>query len=181
MSIKDRILKKKPLPVIETDPAHDELVKRAIRWLRIVGCRAVAAEFPMYGGEIPDAIGWQGTGWSIMVECKVSRADFHADKRKRWRREGRGVGQERWYLCPPGILHVEDVEPLGWGLLYCLPNGLRKVHVPAKSAVVKRSRERRTFDEKIRRREIRGLVALVRRAQIKGFDWRWGPNNSIIP
>lgn len=103
-------------------PAHDWLVKRAVKWLLGRGRCTVALAEPWNAkiGEHPDAIGWDRRGWSIVVECKVSRADFVADKRKQCRRmedtTGEHLGQERYYLTPPHLVLPADV-PDGWGLL----------------------------------------------------------------
>ncbi|KKN96679.1 hypothetical protein LCGC14_0163230 [marine sediment metagenome] len=162
---------------------HDELVRRAIKWLTIQHCKAVASEFPMHAGEEPDAFGWLGNGWSILVECKATKGDFYSDRRKKYRNPGFGVGQERWYMCQPGVLEAEDVEKHGWGLLYCTPKNIRKICLPPKTMTVPASKspERRVFDESVRKREMGALVRLIRRAQIKGFDWKWGPNLSKLP
>lgn len=82
---------------------HEQLIERALRWLRgRRGCKLVISEAGV-GGEKPDAIGWRFREGSHLVECKVSLADFHHDKRKVWRRQ-RGLGLFRWYLTPPGLL-----------------------------------------------------------------------------
>jgi len=86
---------------------HAELVARAVRWLRGTHrCPVVFGELATYDtGEVPDAIGWR-RGWqSILVECKTSRSDFRREKDKIRERRGRGgVGRERWYLTPPGLV-----------------------------------------------------------------------------
>ena len=66
---------------------------------------------------MPDAIGWKRTQHSVVVECKVSRADFLADREKPFRRKPElGLGCERFYLAGPGLIHVDEL-PQGWGLL----------------------------------------------------------------
>lgn len=53
-----------------------------------------------------------------MVEVKVSRSDFLADKRKKFRGNPKpGVGDWRFYLSPEGVVNEEDL-PEGWGLLH---------------------------------------------------------------
>lgn len=69
-------------------------------------------------GERPDAIGWRD-GISILIECKASHADFLADRKKPFRAETdnqQGMGDWRFYLCPPEIIKPEEL-PEGWGLL----------------------------------------------------------------
>jgi len=66
----------------------------------------------------PDAIGWH-VGWSILVEAKVSRRDFRADRKKLIHNPAfaeRCPGQERWYLTPEGLVTSDEV-PGAWGLL----------------------------------------------------------------
>ena len=101
-----------------------------MEWLRRYGCGIVLSEQACVSGEVPDAIGWKGACRSIMVECKLSRADFLADRDKPFRQSpARGMGCERWYLTPAGLLSPEDL-PQHWGLL-----GLRagKVQVAVKA------------------------------------------------
>ena len=54
---------------------------------------------------------------SVLVECKISRADFLADREKPFRQKShRGMGCERFYFTPAGLLRPEEL-PAGWGLL----------------------------------------------------------------
>ncbi len=112
------------------DTLHHELVQRAERWLKkSVGCGFVLKELVSITMETPDAIGWK-QGQSILVECKASRADFLSDKKKLFRRNpDRGMGMYRFYLCPPGVINLEDL-PDKWGLLYCHPKKIEKVVGP---------------------------------------------------
>jgi hypothetical protein len=97
---------------------HAELVDKAVWWLRTrYRCGIVLSEQACASGEMPDAIGWKGKCRSVLVECKVSRADFLADRSKPFRcRPELGVGCERYYLAPRGVIAVADL-PKGWGLL----------------------------------------------------------------
>jgi hypothetical protein len=48
---------------------------------------------------MPDAIGWKHACHSVLVERKVTRSDFLADRAKPFRLDlGPGVGCERFYL-----------------------------------------------------------------------------------
>jgi hypothetical protein len=68
-------------------------------------------------GERVDAMGWPSRGRSILMECKASRSDFCADRRKPWRLSpATGVGTLRYYMAPAGVLSPEDM-PEGWGLI----------------------------------------------------------------
>src|SRR4051794_14342069 len=95
---------------------HQDLIKVAQRWLtNTAHCAVVLTELSTSAGEIPDAIGWYGRN-SILVECKISRGDFFADKDKPSRRAERVLGGKRFYLTPKGLVEPEEV-PEGWGLL----------------------------------------------------------------
>lgn len=96
---------------------HSELIEIAVRWLRgTQRCSVVLAE-AQGGHEIPDAIGWaRGGRVSTLVECKVSRSDFLRDAKKWHRRAGLAIGQQRYYLTPPGTIVPSDL-PADWGLL----------------------------------------------------------------
>jgi len=96
---------------------HEKLVAAAVAWLRRYGCGVVLSEQSCANGETPDAIGWKRACHSVMVECKISRADFLADRDKAFRlKPEKGMGCERFYLAPAGMLRPKDL-PQGWGLL----------------------------------------------------------------
>jgi hypothetical protein len=95
---------------------HPQLVEKAVNWLRRYGCGVVLSEQACVSGEMPDAIGWKRACHSVVVECKVSRSDFHADRAKPSRESARALGCERFYLTPAGLCRVQEIPP-GWGLL----------------------------------------------------------------
>lgn len=103
-------------PRLETE--HDRLVQVARRWLSgTAGCRFVLTEMraaSVY--EQPDAIGWKGRGESLMIECKASRSDFLADKKKPHNRRKVRLGQRRFYLAPRDLIKPDEL-PERWGLL----------------------------------------------------------------
>lgn len=67
-------------------------------------------------GEQPDCLGFRN-GVSCLIECKVSRADFLADSKKRFRVDPTtGLGDYRFFLVPKGLIKLEEL-PAGWGLL----------------------------------------------------------------
>lgn len=97
---------------------HAQLVKIAVEWLRrSYGCGIVLSEQSCCTGEMPDAIGWKRRCRSVVVECKVSRADFFADAHKPWRRDAdMALGCERLFLVPHGLISADELPP-HWGLL----------------------------------------------------------------
>jgi hypothetical protein len=96
---------------------HEKLVKKAVAWLRSYGCGVVLSEQSCASGETPDAIGWKGRCHSVVVECKISRTDFLADREKPFRHKpDKAMGCERFYLTPAGLLRPAEL-PNSWGLL----------------------------------------------------------------
>ena len=96
---------------------HAQFVEKAVRWLRSYRCGVVLSEQACVSGEMPDAIGWKQACHSVLVECKVTRADFLADRAKPFRQKPeKGVGSERFYFTPPALIKTEEL-PAGWGLL----------------------------------------------------------------
>ena len=136
---------------------HPQLVQKAVAWLRGYRCGVVLSEQACLSGEMPDAIGWKRACHSVLVECKVTRADFLADRAKPFRQKPElGVGSERFYLTPPGLLLREEL-PAGWGLLECRG---RKVEMVQPSA--KNLRTTTGF-----RYEMNLLLASLRRVEIR--------------
>ena len=96
---------------------HAQLVEKAVRWLRRYRCGVVLSEQACVSGEMPDAIGWKRACHSVLIECKVTRSDFLADRAKPFRlKPEQGVGCERFYLVAAGLVRHEEL-PQGWGLL----------------------------------------------------------------
>jgi hypothetical protein len=136
---------------------HAQLVARAVAWLRSYRCGVVLSEQACASGEMPDAIGWKKASHSVLVECKTSRADFVADRGKPFRQKPEtGVGCERFYLAPAGMIGVDEL-PAGWGLLDCRE---RKIEVTKRSA--KNFRTPAGFNY-----EMNLLLASLRRVEIR--------------
>jgi len=140
---------------------HDQLVKRAVHWLRTshwgkFHCGVVLAEYRCNLGEIPDVIGFNGQR-SILIECKVSRADFNKDKYKVHRRLPHGLGNYRYYLTPPDVARAEDVNN-GWGLLYL--TGRRITEVKASEHFT---------DNSVKAEEWAILYSIARRLNLRGL------------
>ncbi len=112
---------------------HSHLVEDAVRWLRSYRCGVVLSEQACVSGEMPDAIGWKRACHSVLVECKVTRADFLADRGKPFRvKPNRGVGCERFYLVPAGLIDNKEL-PEGWGLLEAVHGRVRMMQPSAKN------------------------------------------------
>ncbi|KGP01133.1 adenylosuccinate synthase [Alcaligenes faecalis] len=122
---------------------HDALCDLAVKWLKRPhsqnghGCNVAVSEARSgRDGEIPDAIGFRiatpNVG-SVVVECKVSRSDFLADKAKPHRKE-RGMGHWRYFMCPEGLIDIEDL-PEGWGLLWVNQRSHIKIRCGAATGV----------------------------------------------
>jgi hypothetical protein len=112
---------------------HAQLVERAVRWLRSYRCGVVLSEQACVSGEMPDAIGWKRANHSVLVECKVTRADFIADRAKPFRQKSeQGVGSERFYLTPPALVKSDEL-PVGWGLLELRRGRIEVIHASAKN------------------------------------------------
>src|ERR1700693_2246021 len=112
---------------------HAKLVSMAVRWLRRYRCGVVFSEQACASGEMPDAIGWKKACHSVLVECKASRPDFLVDREKPFRHKpGAGVGCERYYLAPTGLIRIEEL-PAGWGLLEVCGREIEKVRPSAKN------------------------------------------------
>jgi len=112
---------------------HAQLVEKAVRWLRRYRCGVVLSEQACISGEMPDAIGWKRACHSVLVECKVARSDFLADRAKPFRlKPAEGVGCERFYLVPAGLLRREEL-PAGWGLLECRSGKIEMTHPSART------------------------------------------------
>lgn len=105
---------------LEVLMTHAELVELAATWLRNTRrCGVVLTERGDVGRA--DALGWMRTGhapYCILVECKRSVSDFKADRYKLCRQDHdwHGIGDERYYFTPSGLLRPEQL-PAGWGLL----------------------------------------------------------------
>lgn len=113
--------------------SHADLCDIAVKWLRRPnsqnghGCCIAASEVKSgWTGEIPDAIGFRQKGYgvgdgSVVVEVKVTRSDFLADRKKGHRKEG-GLGNWRYFMCPTNLIKPDEL-PEGWGLLWVNKRG----------------------------------------------------------
>jgi hypothetical protein len=114
---------------------HQQLVRLAERWLRLkYRCGIVLSEQSCADGETPDVIAWKGACRSVVVECKVSRADFLADGGKPFRKDPElAMGCERFYLVPQGLVGAHEL-PKKWGLLECKGREVRLTLKPCRQS-----------------------------------------------
>lgn len=133
---------------------HKALVRKASAWMRNrKNCGIVCAELATANHETPDVIGFYGLGGSILVECKVSRADFCADKNKLFRRvEEMGMGDVRYFAAPKGMISPLDL-PEGWGLLEMTEGRTYETKQPI-------------LKEANKRAEVKMLMSVLRRLEI---------------
>ncbi len=98
---------------------HRQLVEIAYKWvIANTSCGVAFKELNTIEGEYPDVIGFGSGTFSVVIEVKVSRADFLQDKKKRFRKNPEmGMGYHRYYCCPTGLIKKEEL-PQGWGLIY---------------------------------------------------------------
>lgn len=102
---------------------HKQLVEAAYRWvLKRGSCGIAFKELVTISSEIPDVIGFGAWGHSVLIECKVSRADFFKDRHKPFRISGRGMGKFRLFCVPAGLIKVNEL-PEKWGLLQVNADG----------------------------------------------------------
>lgn len=136
---------------------HAQLVQLAVRWLRRYRCGVVLSEQACLSGEMPDAIGWKRACHSVLVECKISRSDFLADREKPFRKNAKhGLGCERYYLAPAAMIRREEL-PIGWGLLEVRNRSVEMVYPSAKD-----QRSQAGF-----RYEMNLLLASLRRVEVR--------------
>lgn len=136
---------------------HADLVHAAHHWAwNTLRCHAVLAECGAALVEIPDVIAWGSSGYSIVVECKATRADFLADRKKFFRlRPESGMGAERWFFTPKGLIDPAEL-PERWGLAELRGSRVFKVRKPS------------PFPEYARQREMQLLVSALNRID-RGF------------
>lgn len=93
----------------------------------------------------------------MVVECKISRADFLADCDKTFRQKPEtAMGCERFYLAPAGLLKLGEL-PAGWGLLE-----LRGREIELMQTSAGKMRSARGF-----RYEMNLLLASLRRVEVR--------------
>ena len=109
---------------------HGECVQYAAAWAGRRFHLVMPEMQSLQNNEIPDVLAVDFLGVTLLIECKVSRSDFLADKKKPFRvKPEQGMGQYRMYACPKGMIKKGEI-PEGWGLLYVYPSGMARAVVP---------------------------------------------------
>jgi hypothetical protein len=147
------------MPKPSPEARHAQLVARAVDWLRChYKCGIILSEQSCATGEVPDVIAWKGFCKSVLVECKVSRADFLADAAKPFRlNPGEGMGSQRFYLAPAGIINANEL-PKHWGLLELYGRDIRVAVKPGRIDL---------RSEVGLRKEMNLLLASLRRVEVR--------------
>lgn len=111
---------------------HQQLCDLAVVWLKRPigrdgpGCTVAVSEVrAIWNGQIPDALGLRPVYTdeaSVLVEVKVSLADFRADRLKPHHADGQGMGTYRYFFAPEGVIPVDEL-PARWGLVEVTPQG----------------------------------------------------------
>jgi hypothetical protein len=136
---------------------HKQLVRRMGLWLKNnQNYGVVVAEFISRIDEIPDLLGFKGAD-SLLIECKVTRSDFLADKAKLFRaRPEEGLGDLRYFAAPEGVIKPDDL-PENSGLLQVTDRQVRRI-VEATVQPANKSKEVSLLVSAMRRLEISTAV-----------------------
>ena len=152
--------------------AHDDLVLKAGWWLAERRRMCPVLLEPGYGGgrERPDAIGWSAYHrLSVVVECKATRQDYLGDRAKEHRRDGSGMGVQRYYMAPRGVIFPDDLIsdswPEGWGYLEL--RGRPEKGIAAARVHVVREAQRRELHAHDQDAEFRVLMGALANVQFR--------------
>lgn len=105
---------------------HEEQNQVAAKWLKKNGFVVVGTNIWSSGvRERFDVVGFRQQ-CSVIIESKVSRSDFFAD-RKKPERKGRGLGTYRFYITPLNMITIDELPP-SWGLLYFDGKKVLEIH-----------------------------------------------------
>lgn len=125
------------------DLTHDGIGEIVSRKLKSKGYDVAFSNMIDAGiGEQPDCLGINIYGETILIEVKVSRPDFLQDKKKPWRKDGKGIGKHRVYVTPVGLLKPEEIQ-YGWQLWEVSNNKSNSIKVikgSIKKTVIDKSR-----------------------------------------
>lgn len=163
---------------------HAEMVRLARNWLwsldptqertrPCVVCTEVSAS---HSAESPDVFGVGADGITYLIECKVSRADFLADRSKPHRSASLHLGSYRWFCAPSGIIEPHEL-PKGWGLIQVVNGKMRQRIVPEIAHDVDRQAELsiliRVMQSVWRGGRVRGVGMRVYSRTKSADKWIW--------
>lgn len=79
---------------------HDDIADYGAEYLRRKGYPFSWSNMrSMWAGEQPDVMAIRSSSDVVIMEVKVSRSDFLADRKKHWRQEGKGRDHSREKSC----------------------------------------------------------------------------------
>lgn len=119
--------KERSKKIKETHAQHKRLVSLGAKWLlkhspsksdfHCLRSGIVVTEITSYASESPDVLGFANDDKTVLLEAKISRADFKKDSKKFFRLiPENGMGDFRMYITPPSLIKKEEL-PKNWGLL----------------------------------------------------------------
>lgn len=80
-------------------------------------CNIIVTEITTFASEKPDVLGFANDTNTVMLEAKISRADFLKDSKKPFRKNPEtGMGNFRLYITPVGLITPNEL-PENWGLI----------------------------------------------------------------
>lgn len=148
---------------------HKDLIPIAYRWvLKNASCGVAFKELVTLSSECPDVLGIQSGTNTVLIEVKVTRSDFLADRKKPFRiYPEKGMGTFRFYLCPQGLIKPEEL-PLNWGLIYVSALGKAKCNVNPYCKTTSGNIWSGGFANKNAAAEMGMMYSALRRLHIKG-------------
>ncbi|OZI09161.1 hypothetical protein BWI93_05290 [Siphonobacter sp. BAB-5385] len=130
--------------------------------------------------ECPDVLGFRSDN-CVVIECKVSRSDFLADRKKKHRQQG-GMGRYRIFCVPKGLIKAEEL-PERWLLLEVTDKGICYPNFHPNSLRWYMNTEFRTkheFDCRDLRAEMRVMYMALSRLTLRGlFESIYEPFNPL--
>ncbi len=171
--------------LFEEKYSHWQLVEIAAKWLQN-SYPCVFMELVTSNFEIPDVIGFK-SGESCVIECKTSRSDFLADKKKRFRINPQlGMGSYRYYCAPKGLIKLDELPEM-WGLIEVEngkarlkhnPYGKNNVHHPLKAHQKNMEAEFKFMYSILRRLQLRGVLDTVYAQELEPYFRLRLPDNT---
>lgn len=150
---------------------HNEVIDIAHKWvLKSASCGIAFRDIKHIGcREIVDVLGLGSGDHSVVIEVKVSRSDFLADKKKIFRQYPEfGIGKYRLYCCPDGLIKKEEL-PQKWGLLYVLGNGkIEEIVNPLRHRYDIENMFKWVFEKRNESAERSIMYSILRRLQLNG-------------